>query len=461
MLDESRLKKIMGTVLKVDPAAIGDDASIETIRTWDSMRHMSLVLALEDEFGVAIPDDEAASITSYPLVLATMRRLLERTLSGATANGASAGSQLRDADDAPATEATAQPPAVALLPPLLSAFIARVRQDSPMHRGFLDQALAKLTRDEQGELDGYLAFCAARDLSIDYLAKCYLTVVADALREQLYFQRHGRYRYTSFADVARHVYFDREYMSYHLYGLALSSYLWPNHLELFRFFRETLPKDRRGRYLEIGPGHGYFFRNAIGLSRYDSFLGVDVSETSIRQTRDLVAHDATGRAADVRLECLDFLDATLPGGRLRRHRHGRGAGTRGAAGALPAQDRGARPRRLLHLRDDVHQRARDRSHLPVPRPRGSEDAVRFLRFPHPAGADLPACGEVGRRSASKTATRSTSATCWNPHGRRCGKAPHEHRAGARARRPWRGQRFAVTRRRSIRRAACSASSRRR
>lgn len=78
MFDESRLKQIMGTVLKVDPAAIGDDASIETIRTWDSMRHMSLVLALEDEFGVAIPDDEAASITSYPLVLATMRRLLEQ-----------------------------------------------------------------------------------------------------------------------------------------------------------------------------------------------------------------------------------------------------------------------------------------------------------------------------------------------------------------------------------------------
>ncbi|MEO8506764.1 MAG: class I SAM-dependent methyltransferase [Betaproteobacteria bacterium] len=233
-------------------------------------------------------------------------------MSGAPANGARAGSHLRDADAAPATAAAAQPPAAILLPPLLSAFIARVRQESPMHRGFLDQALLKLTRDERGELEGYLAFCAARDLSIDHLAKCYRTVVADALREQLYFQRHGRYRYTSFADVARHVYFDREYMSFHLYGLALSAYLWPNHLELFRFFRETLPKDRRGRYLEIGPGHGYFFRNAIELSRYDSFLGVDVSETSIQQTRDLVAHDATGRAADVRLECLDFLDAKFP-----------------------------------------------------------------------------------------------------------------------------------------------------
>ena len=41
------------------------------------MRHMNLVLALEDEFGVAIPDSEAASITSYPRIRQTMQRLLE------------------------------------------------------------------------------------------------------------------------------------------------------------------------------------------------------------------------------------------------------------------------------------------------------------------------------------------------------------------------------------------------
>jgi len=76
MLDEARLKKLMGSILRIDPATIGDDTSIDSVPTWDSMRHMRLVLALEDEFGVMIPDDEAAGITSYPLIRSVMQVLL-------------------------------------------------------------------------------------------------------------------------------------------------------------------------------------------------------------------------------------------------------------------------------------------------------------------------------------------------------------------------------------------------
>ena len=76
MLDEARLKKLMGSILRIDPATIGDDTSIDSVPTWDSMRHMRLVLALEDEFGVMIPDDEAAGSTSYPLIRSVMQVLL-------------------------------------------------------------------------------------------------------------------------------------------------------------------------------------------------------------------------------------------------------------------------------------------------------------------------------------------------------------------------------------------------
>ncbi|MEO8753965.1 MAG: class I SAM-dependent methyltransferase, partial [Casimicrobiaceae bacterium] len=92
----------------------------------------------------------------------------------------------------------------------------------------------------------------------------------------------------------------------------LSSYLWPNHLALFRFFRASLPTDRRGDYLEIGPGHGYFFKTAMQLSRYDAFFGIDISETSIALTRELVDRYGGESAARVHLQCLDFLEADLP-----------------------------------------------------------------------------------------------------------------------------------------------------
>jgi acyl carrier protein len=77
MVDESVIKQVMASVLNVDPAVIGEDSSIDTIEAWDSLRHMNLVLALEEEFKVSIPDDEAANITSYPLVRLVLNELLK------------------------------------------------------------------------------------------------------------------------------------------------------------------------------------------------------------------------------------------------------------------------------------------------------------------------------------------------------------------------------------------------
>lgn len=78
MLSEPELKRVMATILGVDPAAVGEDASMDTIKSWDSLRHMQLVLALEDEFKVTIPDDDAANITSYPLLRVVLSELLEK-----------------------------------------------------------------------------------------------------------------------------------------------------------------------------------------------------------------------------------------------------------------------------------------------------------------------------------------------------------------------------------------------
>lgn len=76
MLNENLLKSIMGTVLGIDPLSIGPESSMDSIKSWDSLRHMYLVLALEDEFKVSIPDDDAANITSYSLIKLVLEELL-------------------------------------------------------------------------------------------------------------------------------------------------------------------------------------------------------------------------------------------------------------------------------------------------------------------------------------------------------------------------------------------------
>jgi acyl carrier protein len=77
MVNETLLKQVMGSVLKVDPETLGPESSNDTIESWDSLKHMSLVLALEEEFGVSIPDEEAANITSYALIKVVLQELLE------------------------------------------------------------------------------------------------------------------------------------------------------------------------------------------------------------------------------------------------------------------------------------------------------------------------------------------------------------------------------------------------
>ena len=67
----------MATILTVDVNQINSDASMDSISTWDSIRHMNLVLALEDEFKVIIPDEDAGNITSYKLIKLVLENLLK------------------------------------------------------------------------------------------------------------------------------------------------------------------------------------------------------------------------------------------------------------------------------------------------------------------------------------------------------------------------------------------------
>ena len=77
MLNEDKLKQVMATMLKVEVSVIDADSSMDNMPNWDSLRHMNLVLALEGEFGVVIPDEDAGNITSYKLIKLVLEDLLK------------------------------------------------------------------------------------------------------------------------------------------------------------------------------------------------------------------------------------------------------------------------------------------------------------------------------------------------------------------------------------------------
>lgn len=70
---EDRVKGVMSGVLGVDADSIGEDTSVDTVPDWDSIRQINLVLALEDEFGLLLPEDRVVDLLSYPIVVETIR----------------------------------------------------------------------------------------------------------------------------------------------------------------------------------------------------------------------------------------------------------------------------------------------------------------------------------------------------------------------------------------------------
>lgn len=77
MISEDALKKVMGAVLEVPASEIGPGSSTDTISGWDSLKHMRLVIALEQSFDVTIPDEEVSTMTSYEVVKLVLEEQLK------------------------------------------------------------------------------------------------------------------------------------------------------------------------------------------------------------------------------------------------------------------------------------------------------------------------------------------------------------------------------------------------
>jgi acyl carrier protein len=72
MTTDDKLKQVMAAVLRVPAAEIDDQTSPDSVEAWSSLAHLDLILAIEEEFGVTIPDEEVGDLTSYRLLRLTL-----------------------------------------------------------------------------------------------------------------------------------------------------------------------------------------------------------------------------------------------------------------------------------------------------------------------------------------------------------------------------------------------------
>ena len=63
----------MSAVFGIEASSIDEQASAATIAEWDSVRHLQLMLALEEEFAVEFDMDELVTMRSLPMIEARLR----------------------------------------------------------------------------------------------------------------------------------------------------------------------------------------------------------------------------------------------------------------------------------------------------------------------------------------------------------------------------------------------------
>lgn len=75
MTVEEKVKLVVAQVMEIPVESVHEDSSPDTIATWDSLKHMNLVLALEQSFGVTFSEEQIAEMMSVEIIIATLKEL--------------------------------------------------------------------------------------------------------------------------------------------------------------------------------------------------------------------------------------------------------------------------------------------------------------------------------------------------------------------------------------------------
>lgn len=135
----------------------------------------------------------------------------------------------------------------------------------------------------------------------------YAEFANDAMRNQVYYERHGHYRASSHEEVSRECYHNEEHMNQrYLPGMYLSHYVWPQHHLMLKGFKSlVLPRVRESQlFFEVGVGCGMYSK--MTLEEFPDIRGIafDISQYSLDYTARVLK--AFGLIDRYKLENLDI-----------------------------------------------------------------------------------------------------------------------------------------------------------
>ena len=76
---ENRIKTVIASVLNISKSEIHNKTSSDTIKSWDSLKHMNIIVGLEEEFDIEFDADEIGNLLNYELIrIYIMEKLLKK-----------------------------------------------------------------------------------------------------------------------------------------------------------------------------------------------------------------------------------------------------------------------------------------------------------------------------------------------------------------------------------------------
>ncbi len=145
--------------------------------------------------------------------------------------------------------------------------------------------------DAESFAKSYRAYLDSQNIPIEYAVESYLEMCHNMLKSQVSFMRTGKYPVTEHGEAIDEVYDNEEGMKSYMIGLAISQFLWRTHFEMYDFLRNAVSHycPTADKYLEIGPGHGLFLKEAVRyLPSSSKAVVVDISPVSIAITKSIM-----------------------------------------------------------------------------------------------------------------------------------------------------------------------------
>jgi 2-polyprenyl-3-methyl-5-hydroxy-6-metoxy-1,4-benzoquinol methylase len=119
-------------------------------------------------------------------------------------------------------------------------------------------------------------------------ARAYNNLCLTILKEQVLFKKTGIYRESDPVKVNEEIYSQEEKMRLYIVGLLFSYLFWPNHYQMFLFFKNHLTQIKLKSFLEVGVGHGLFTAEVLMQSPNTYGKLIDISQGSLTIAKEIL-----------------------------------------------------------------------------------------------------------------------------------------------------------------------------